>query len=207
MSMLNLGCRQSACHSPLFDLFDAFHFSNSMIGKMLPKLPKLPIHESQALLIKGGTIRPLIGYSFDAVQALGIACAKGVACSTEEEVAQALQAHLEYSELILQGPQTQLPSLIEPHVHLVPSALWSCLIDLGRVDGQNLKPDYTLKTVQGQIGEQVQKLDGNLLSFWMLGNTAYPALMSLQEDSNQYQLVTITKDKLDEVAPHTPTLL
>lgn len=208
MTMLNPGCPQCACHSPLFDLFDASHFADSMIGEMLSKLPKLPVHESQALLIKGGTIRPMIGGAVDAVQALGIASGKVVACGTAEEVAQALQAQgVEYSELILQGTQTLLPGLIEPHVHLIPSAFWSCFIDMGRFDGQNLKPDYTLETVQEQISAQVHKLGENLLSFWVLGNTVDPALMPLQEASGQNQLVTITKDTLDEVAPHTPVLL
>ncbi|WP_434391607.1 amidohydrolase [Melittangium boletus] len=156
-----------------------------------------------SLLITGGTIRPLINGSTETVEALGIHGGKVVAAGTLAAVQAALSSQgITYTTRQLSAGQTLLPGLIEPHVHIVPTAMTGGWLSLNRISGQNLMATYDTawmtQTLQAYVA-QAGPPNGN----WVLAKSVDPSLMPF-EGSN---LVTFTNTMLDAMVSDRPLFI
>jgi imidazolonepropionase-like amidohydrolase len=98
-------------------------FSAENLTKINPGSGKATHEKPQTLMISGGIIRPMISGSTDKVDAIGIADGKVVVTGTESDVTDYMTAnHKGFQNKILTATQTLLPGLIEPHVHMIPTA-------------------------------------------------------------------------------------
>jgi predicted amidohydrolase YtcJ len=112
------------------------------------------------------------------------------------------QNHPGFVSRELQEGNTLLPGLIEPHVHLVPTAILMSWTDVGGFNGQELREGYNIASVSDIIKNGVAKLTTN---HWFLGAGIDPALMPLQK--NNKELITIDIDLLDSITDAAPVML
>lgn len=117
--------------------------SKALISKLDISIPQTPSNtsppSSQNLLIKKGTgtIQTLQNGENTEVEALAVSDQKILAAGNLADVKQALQqTHPDYEEITLTGNQTVLPSLIEPHLHILPTALFNTWTSLSRFKPQ-----------------------------------------------------------------------
>ena len=91
-------------------------------------------------MVCGGIIRPMIGGSTATVESVGIADGKVVVTGTKDQVEEYMKQHYQgFQRKELAGTQTLLPGLIEPHVHMVPTAMMQGWLDLSPFEGQEFK--------------------------------------------------------------------
>lgn len=103
--------------------------------------------------------------------------------------------------------QTLLPGFIEPHVHIVSSAMimegWK---DFGPFDGQNLLPLYNSEWLKEQIKNAKAKLE--LPSFWVLGHSVDPSLMPFTSNKcDLNELESLDCDAVDKMETDVPVLM
>jgi predicted amidohydrolase YtcJ len=200
----NHSCTHCACNNPILAILKDELFSPENFAA-LPTVKAVFVKEDepQTLMISGGTIRPMIDGSVKTVPAIGIADGFIVATGTEEHVYEFMQQyHPGFATRELQPGQTLLPGLIEPHVHIVPTAMLMDWLDVGGFDGQDLRKGYGIPFVSDIIRHEVPNLKPKQ---WLLGAGIDPALMPLQ--NNDTELITIDSDLLDNITDAVPVLI
>jgi predicted amidohydrolase YtcJ len=196
-------CTHCACNNPVVALLKDELFSPENFAK-LPSEKAVEKEElSRAIMFTGGIIRPMINGTVDTVPAIGFADGLVVAKGSKEEVHAFMQQHYpDYLSRELQAGNTLLPGLIEPHVHLVPTAIVMGWTDVGAFDGQDLRKNYDIPLVSAIIQKAVAKIKPN---YWFLGAGLDPALMPLQK--NNTELITIDADLLDNITTSAPVMI
>ncbi|RFM29389.1 amidohydrolase [Chitinophaga silvisoli] len=202
-------CTHCACDNPILKLLKDELFTPENFAT-LPKESLVTVQEqSPPFMVSGGTIRPMINGSVETVQAIGFAEGKVVATGTIAEVSSYMQQHYPgYNSRELPEDNTLLPGLIEPHLHLVPTAMLMGWTDLGGFDEQMLRKQYDILTVGTTIRKAIVKLQPNE---WFLGSGLDPALMPLligdTEMSGNKELITIDINVLDEISTVRPIMI
>jgi predicted amidohydrolase YtcJ len=196
-------CTHCACNNPIIALLKEELFSPENFAKLPTQKTAVKEEQPQAFMVTGGTIRPMINGSVETVPAIGFADGYVVTTGTEAEVYEFMQ--LQYPGFIsreLQDGNTLLPGLIEPHVHLVPTAILMGWTDVGGFNEQELRHTYDIPFVTDIIRKGVAKLTTN---HWFLGSGLDPALMPLQK--NNTELITIDIDLLDVITDAAPVMI
>jgi predicted amidohydrolase YtcJ len=199
------GCTQCACNNPVLEVLKEELFSPENLAKMKPGPGLTGKQQPHTLLISGGTIRPMSGGSTDTVEAIGIADGNVVANGTQSVVTAYMEQNYPgYKNKVLTGTQTLLPGLIEPHVHIVPTAMMTEWADVSPFNGQDLLGTYDLDSV-GTI------INANLpdnLQYVILGKGLDPSLMPFVINKNgEEELVTIDNHVLDGIRKDIPMML
>lgn len=209
----NLGCTHCACNNPMWNILEEELFHPEKISKTADGLTHQAVPEALSLVISGGTIRPLTDGEMDTVEAIGIHDGKVIATGSKASVeAEMLKKGIVFSFKQLRDHETLLPGFIDPHVHIVPTALLMGWLDLSRFHNQKLKPEYTEQTIgtiikEERNGPNKEKYDKGA---WLLGKGADPALMPFVYDpnaANDIGLTTFTCDSLDEIVNDVPLLM
>lgn len=213
------GCAQCSCNNPVLEILKEEIFSAENLTKMNPGSGKIPHKNTQPLMIstgigigtgvgvaaRTGTIRPMIGGSTDEVESIGIADGKVVVTGSEDDVESYMNTNYPgaYEKRTLKGTQTLLPGLIEPHVHMIPTAIMAGWRDVSPFDGQNLRDGYDLSFVESVINKDIPEIPGYVI----LGKGLDPSLMPFQEKEGKKELITIDNLVLDSINDHTPMMI
>lgn len=198
-------CTHCGCDNPILKMLKDELFTPENFAQ-LPKEKLVSRSEQSApFMVSGGTIRPMINGAVETVPAIGFAKGKVAITGTEEEVAAFMQQnHPGYYSRVLPEGNTLLPGLIEPHVHLVPTAMLMGWTDLGGFEEQVLRQNYNIINVGGIIRKKIAKQQPNQ---WFLGAGLDPALMPMFEENGQKELLTINIDVLDDISNLQPMLI
>jgi predicted amidohydrolase YtcJ len=196
-------CTHCACNNPILRLLKDELFSPENFAALPKQRASVKEKQTQAFMVTGGTIRPMVNGAVDTVPAIGFADGYVVATGTEEEVYAFMQAnHPGFISRELAENNTLLPGLIEPHVHLVPTAMLMGWTDLGGFTEQDLNPQYDISLITSLIQQGVAGLKKDQ---WFLGWGLDPALMPLQD--NNKELITIDLKLLDSITTDAPVLI
>ncbi|WP_193314787.1 amidohydrolase [Xanthomonas sp. LMG 12459] len=154
----------------------------------------------EPVIFHGGQIYPDPERPELCVEAIGIADGKVIATGTLAHVREAMRpyAQTEQIERALKGDQTLLPGLIDPHAHLITSALMTTWADLSPFDGQNLNAKYTRGEIRKRLQHAVEKADADpAQQGWVKGFGVDPSLMVHWKDIDVHFLDDIsTKVKI-----------
>ncbi|RQO35615.1 amidohydrolase [Chryseobacterium sp. KBW03] len=198
------GCTHCSCDNPILKIFKEELFSAENLTKINPGSGKATYEKPQTLMISGGTIRPMIGGSTANVEAIGVADGKVVITGEKKEVEEYMDKnHHGFHKKELTGTQTLLPGLIEPHVHMVPTAMMHGWLDLSPFEEQNLRPVYDLTSVGLIINKNIPKIPGYVI----LGRGLDPSLMPFEEINGKKELITINNTVLDGINAEIPMML
>ncbi|RBQ04050.1 amidohydrolase [Pedobacter miscanthi] len=198
------GCAQCSCNNPVLEILKEELFSPENVARLKFGLGKTKKEPPQTLMISGGIIRPMIGGLTDTVEAIGIANGKVQKTGTKEDVSAFMNEYFPgFQNKELSHKQTLLPGLIEPHVHIVPTAMMTEWIDVSPFDGQNLKSPYDLKSVGATINSNLP----DKFEYVILGRGLDPSLMPFKHDILKKELQTIDNTILDNIIQHRPMML
>ncbi len=196
-------CTQCACNNPILAALKDELFGEATLAALPAVKTELKKDQAQTLMISGGTIRPMIEGKVATVAAIGIADGQVVVTGDEDQVKNYMQQHHSgFGQRVLKGAETLLPGLIEPHVHIVPTALLMGWLDLGGFEGQELRKGYSIELITKLIHDQVPSVKKGE---WLLGYGLDPALMPLIDDNKN--LVTINATLLDKITVDVPVLI
>lgn len=196
-------CTHCACNNPILSILKDELFSPENFSALPTTKAFVEDEHPKKLMITGGTIRPMINGSVKTVPAIGIADGYIVATGTKEHVYEFMQEHhVGFTTKELEPGHTLLPGLIEPHVHLVPTAMLMGWLDVGGFYNQDLRQGYDIPMVTNLIRQEVPNVKPK---HWLLGSGIDPALMPLQNDNKE--LITIDIDLLDNITDAVPVLI
>ena len=188
-----LGC---ACCSPHL-LATALSQGEHEWQDLLKELSRLDApRKPDAVIFHGGNIYPDPEDCTQRVNALGIADHKVIATGTLDEVRQRMREHYpNFSEQGLHGSQTLLPGLVEPHMHLLPSAVFHTApwIDLTPFVEQKLRDVYSATSIKRMIHDAIDSARGRG-DKWVCGSGVDPSLMDVWVDIDRAWLDDISKD-------------
>lgn len=197
------GCTQCGCNNPVLEVLKEDIFSPENLAKMKGKGTATQ-HPSQTLMITGGIIRPMIGGSTDPVEAIGIAGGNIVVTGKQADVTAFMdQTYPEYRTKELEATQTLLPGLIEPHVHIVPTAMMKEWVDVSPFKGQDLLKKYDLKSVGEIINRHIRTNSEDVI----LGKGLDPSLMPFVPTNGVNELQTIDNTVLDSINSEVSMML
>ncbi|GFM82189.1 hypothetical protein PSCICN_28810 [Pseudomonas cichorii] len=134
----------------------------------------------QAVIFHGGHIYPDPEHPEHPVEAIGIANGKVIESGMLHGVREAMKKY-EPVERQLTGDETLLPGLIDPHAHLISSALMTTWTDLSPFNGQDLNTDYSIEVVKERLRKAV-KAASELAQPWVTGYGVDPSLMTVWKD-------------------------
>jgi predicted amidohydrolase YtcJ len=164
----------------------------------------------QALIFHNGIIHTMAADGDFQVAALGTANGTIVAVGTLEEVRHSMQAH-QPDEIDLNG-RTLLPGFIDPHMHVLSSAMyrsknWLSLTPFKSEPlQQELDPEYSFDSISQKISHALKYEDllpkDSTGQSWVLGFGVDPSMMRSWIDINAEKL-----DKLDVMGRKIPILL
>ncbi|GLU31534.1 hypothetical protein Busp01_13760 [Trinickia caryophylli] len=162
------------------DLLDAI--------KQLPT-PKPP----ESVVFHSGNIYPDPNDTSLRVEAIGIANHRVVATGPLPEVREAMTAQgITFREQQLEAEQTLLPGLIEPHAHMVPSALMTTWTDLSAFDEQYLNYKYCIESIAARLEAAIRNATRAPTDpsrpVWICGYGIDPSLMEVWTDIDRKQL-------------------
>lgn len=213
------GCTHCSCNNPVLEILKEEIFSAENLTKMNPGSGKRGHENRQPLMIstgigigigagvtiRTGTIRPMIGGSTDEVDSIGIADGKVVVTGSGEDVENYMDTNYPgaYEKKELKGTQTLLPGLIEPHVHMIPTAIMHDWLDVSPFDGQNLRSVYDLSFVESIVNKDIPKIPGYVI----LGKGLDPSLMPFVLNDGEVGLQDIDNEVLDGINKVTPMML
>lgn len=165
------------------------------------------VSEPVSVMYTGGIIRPLKGGTVDVVvQAIGFHNGKVVAAGSKDEVVARMDSLSgNYATIELSKGQTLLPGLIEPHVHVVPTAAMAGWNDFGPFNEQELRDKYDSKWLK----EKIEIAKGLLKpDFWILGNGVDPSLMPFTIKENSLNVLqNFNCDTVDEMENDVPVMM
>ncbi len=154
----------------------------------------------EAVIFHGGRIYPDPTDITLRVEAIGIANHGVIATGTLNDVIVAMEAqNIAYRKQALVGEQTLLPGLIEPHAHMVPSALMGTWYNLSAFEGQYLDYAYSIERITDKLKSAIMDAIAKARAagakptdlVWVCGWGVDPSLMKAWTD--------ITKGTLDDV--------
>lgn len=205
-------CTHCACSNPILKLLKDELFTPKNFEQLPTQRVTEQKEQTEPFMVTGGTIRPMVHGAIDTVEAIGFANGLVVATGSEAEVSAYMQANYPgYTSRELDEGNTLLPGLIEPHIHLVPTAMLMGWTDLGAFDGQVLNPGYDIAHVSKIIKTEASKLANKKpispkeATLWFLGANLDPALMPLL--NNNTELLTIDIDLLDSISTAAPVCI
>lgn len=114
------------------------------------------------------------------VEAVGIKNGKIVVTGSYEQVKSSMPESTD--EKIIHSGQTLLPGLIEPHLHILPTAAYNLMLDVGPFDGQdlltNIMPNtpYTLNYIIDRLQSEANS-EGKESSKWIMARNVDPSLL------------------------------
>ena len=199
------GRTQCACNNPVLEILKEELFSPENLAKMKPGPGLKAKQQPQTILITGGTIRPMTGGSTDTVEAIGIADGNVVVNGTQSAVTAYMEQNYPgYKTKELTGTQTLLPGLIEPHVHIVPTAMMTEWADVSPFNGQDLLATYDLDSVGTIINNNLP----DNFEYVILGKGLDPSLMPfVLNKKGEEELITINNKVLDGIREDIPMML
>jgi predicted amidohydrolase YtcJ len=208
------GCTHCSCNNPVLEILKEELFSPENLEKMKSGLGKTATLPSPTMMISGGTIRPMINGLTDSVEAIGIAGGNVVVTGKKTAVAEFMaQTYPGYENRELSRKETLLPGLIEPHVHIVPTAMMTEWVDVSPFEGQNLKSPYNLLTVREAVQAEVKKIkktklkDKAIPDYVILGRGLDPSLMPFIKVNGKDELQPIDNTILDKITEEFPMML
>ena len=202
-----------SCHNPIWSYLEKTLLREKSIlretfeSKRRNTTRSTPLHSTVYI---GGTIRPLVGGKTEKVEAIGFHDGRVVTYGTKGQVLSQMDAlGIKYTIIQLSGGQTLLPGMIEPHLHIVSTALMMGWNDLGPFDGQNMQDGYTLDWLKGEIDTLVGSSKRNTASdYWILGTTVDPSMMPFKKNVAQLnELQKLGCDEVDEIQSDVPLMM
>ncbi len=194
-------CHLCNCHNPIWSTVGKELFNEEKFDLLKEGLSEFFGHKPESAVYKGGTIRPMIDGKIDTVEALGIHEGKVVATGTINEVENKMnEKKIEYSTRTLAEGETLLPGLIDPHLHIVPTAFMQQWHDFGPFEGQYLKETYDTDELIKEIEEALNSIEND--EWWLLGKMVDPSLMPFKLSKDVLELnklVDIDYKLLDSV--------
>lgn len=157
-----------------------------------------------AFIFHNGIIYTMQNGQPNQVAAVGISSGKIKATGTLEQVQTIMRDTTSDAVLVdLQG-RTLLPGFIEPHMHILASALFLSWVQLGPFLGQRLRPSYNKAWIAQQLQQALSQLNisatkKGTTQNWLLGTGVDPSLMEVWQDPDQAFL--------DSISPTTPIFL
>ncbi|MCV4282720.1 amidohydrolase [Pseudomonas capsici] len=173
------GC---ACCSP--HMLPVYQHDHSQWQDLLAEVARQegPRGLPQAVIFHGGHIYPDPENPERSVEAIGIAQGKVIAIGSYAFVC-AEMAPYSPLERPLATDETLLPGLIDPHAHLVSSALMTTWTDLSPFDGQDLNTDYDLELIKDRLRKAVKAAsEATPPQEWVTGYGVDPSLMTVWKD-------------------------
>lgn len=200
-------CTHCGCHNPMWKELEDKLFDKEVIDKIPWDNSEKDESYSISAIYKGGTIRPMINGEVNIVEAIGMHNGKVVATGSEQDVIQAMkELSINFLTIELEEGQTLLPGLIEPHVHIVPTALMMGWHNFGAFDGQYLRDDYDEKWLTKELIANKPESDKD----WILGTEVDPSLMPFSLNKNPdepNQLLAFNCEFLDNINKVNPIML
>ncbi|MCC7005688.1 MAG: amidohydrolase [Ottowia sp.] len=149
-----------------------------------------------AFIFHNGTIYTMQNGQPNRVAALSVVDSKVKAAGTLEQVKAAMKNGPQATQIDLQG-RTLLPGFIEPHMHVLPSALFLAWVQLGPFVGQRLRPGYNKAWIAQQLKQALTQLPATAKmpgakQPWLLGAGVDPSLMEVWQDPDQTFLDSIS---------------
>lgn len=188
-----LGCACCSPHLVATALSQGEHEWRDLIKELI----QLDAHRApEAVIFHGGRIYPDPEDTGIQVDALGIADHKVIAVGTLDEVRRRVREKFPGArEQMLKDGQTLLPGLIDPHMHLLPSAVFETKpwIDLSPFEDQRLRSDYGKAFITARLNDAVRNAR-NQNEQWVGGIGVDPSLTSPWLDINCEWLNDISKD-------------
>ncbi len=161
-----------------------------------------PLGPQSSVIFVGGTIYPDPQRLDLTVDAIGIANGMVIASGKIEDVREAMKPH-PYVVRELVGEETLLPGLIDPHAHLMSSALIHDWTDLSPISNQYLDNEYDIEQIKAKICAAARKVQGkDPEEQWVTGFGVDPSLMREWTD-----IVAKTLDELPEIGPDVKIFL
>jgi len=192
------GCNNPIVNTLLHDIFSDEHIAKMTAGLSAGQASKAT---AEAVLITGGTIRPMTAGKATTVEAIGFAEGKVVAAGTLAAVQTAMdKSYKGYKKRTLTGGQTLLPGLFEPHIHTIFSGMMAEWVDVSPFDGQDMRKGYNKDWVKSALKAAVSKRGGKAV----LATGLDPALILPQSGDTFSQINNLF---LDEVSKTTPILV
>ena len=198
------------CHNPVWNYFGDTLFSDESVIKQISDLKRDVSVEPVSVMYTGGTIRPIIGGSMNKVDAIGFHGGQVVASGSKANVtAQMDTLGTSYATIELSDGLTLLPGLIEPHVHIVLTAIMKGWHDFGPFDGQYFRELYDLEWLK----EEIESAKGPLIKHaggWILGCNVDPSLMPFIVTHHEDELNILQRfdcDTLDKIENEVPLLM
>ena len=170
------------------------------------------LHPPATMMYTGGTIRALVGGSIDKVDAIGFHDGKVHAVGSQDYVKNkmdSLQTHCQ--NISLPDGHALIPGLIEPHVHIVPTAVFMTWNDFSPFEGQHLRKNYNTDYLKQSIASAKSDLETSGLlqkGGWILASGVDPSLMEFKIVPNGLnQLTTLEPPVIDKMELKTPVFM
>ncbi|MCD4486691.1 amidohydrolase family protein [Chromobacterium vaccinii] len=166
-----------------------------------------PLPRKENIIFHGGVIRPLTAAGPSQVEALGIANGRIISTGSLQTVRTEMASHFPYREIDL-GSNALLPGLIDPHLHILPSAIFQGWLQLGPFErpkkttenknpqeSQYLTPRYRYDYIKEKIQDEIKAIKEKAPQGvqWLTGFGVDPSLMETWTN--------IDARMLDELAP------
>lgn len=192
---LHFGC---ACCSPR--MLPVYQHDHDEWHELLAKVAsQAPLDPQQAVVFSGGIIYPDPTQPGKTVAAIGIAEGKVIAAGDELYVLDKM-APYPHAKRVLQPGETLLPGLIDPHAHLMSSAMIHGWTDLSPLDGQRLNTGYSIEKIKEKIREAaIQVATKPLKERWVTGYGIDPSLMTTWTEIDARMLDDLTGDINTEI--------
>lgn len=176
-----------------------------------PNQKPVSLLESTTVMYTGGTIRPIIEGSVAKVDAIGFHDGKVDAVGSLDYV-KTMMDSLNTSYLTVNlSTETLIPGMIEPHVHIVPTAFFMGWNDFGPFDGQYMRAKYDADYLKKSIADEKSNLEssGDLeKGAWILATGVDPSLMPFTVVPNGLnKLITLEPDAVDDMEKDTPVYM
>ena len=205
------GTESCCCSHPVWKYLENTFLSDKAILQKAFKstgAPKRRAASTTSIIYTGGTIRPIAnGTAANKVESIGFHDGQVVASGTSAEVLARMDAlGVQYAKVELSGGQTLIPGMIEPHLHIVPTAMMLGWADLGPFAGQNLRGKYNVEWLK----EAVNSIDvSKIMSFWVLGRGVDPSMMPFEQAkaAGLNNLQTFGVDEVDAIRSDVPVMM
>ena len=197
------------CHNPVWKYLEDTLFTEEVIKQFRESMgEKISASEPVSIMYTGGTIRPVKDGKMDTVEAIGFHDGRVVAMGSKSEVLARMNGlGVKYAQVALRDGHTLLPGFIEPHVHIVPTAMMMGWNDFGPFDEQDLQKTYDTTWLNGEI----QRAKGELThkGYWILAHSVDPSLMPFHcgQQGGLNTLQSFSCDSLDEMEKDVPLLM
>ena len=200
------------CYNPVWKYFGDTVFSDKARIKQISDSTKVKSDATPdpvSVMYTGGTIRPIIGGSMSKVDAIGFHDGQVVASGSKAHVmAEMDKLGTKYSTVELSNGLTLLPGLIEPHVHIVPTAMMIGWHNFGPFHEQYLQEPYDLEWLTREIKTAKDTLKH--AGAWILGCNVDPSLMPFIVTQHEDELNILQRldcDTLDKIENEVPLLM